>query len=96
MSLSIGILGNSLAVYWTLPFYSVPSGASVQPKEWAILTCSLAIWTLIFGMPSGLRCFKTSGKRVGAVGMALSVLPLPLSMLILQAAAFFCVFKMGM
>ena len=90
IALIAGFLGNGIVVASEMPLLALAPGTGIRPMGWAVLMFLVAFGTAIVGLPASLISFTSCRKRVGIVGLLLSLTPLPLASVLLHVIARIC------
>jgi len=86
--LLIPLLGDGFVFAQALPFLEVPGGTGIRPMGWVFYMVSLAMGLTVFGLAYVAGQFrKQPNKALWAMGLVLSLLPLPLAMTSLRLMA---------
>ncbi len=94
-SVCVGGLASLIAVVLASEFFFVARGAHLRPMGWAVLIAGLAGVAALVGVPTALYALRQPPRKLAVVGLVLSLLPYPLSAVLVRIAAAVCGFTLS-
>ena len=95
ISVSVGGLASILVLGLASPFFFVPRGAHIRPMGWAVQVICLAGFAFLIGVPAALFALRQPPRKLAVTGLILSLLPYPLSIVLVRIAAAVCGFTLS-
>ncbi len=93
--MGVGGLASVLVLALASPFFFVPHGAHIRPMGWAVQVACLAGFALVIGVPAALVALFKPPRKLALIGLVLSLLPYPLSVVLVRIAAAVCGFTLS-
>ena len=95
ISVGVGGLASLIALALASQFFFVPRGAHIRPMGWAVLIACLAGVALIIGVPTALYALRRPPRKLAVIGLILSLLPYPVSVVLVRIASAVCGFTLS-
>ncbi len=95
ISITIGGLASVGSFLLTSQFFFVARGTSIFPLGWMRQIIFISGFALLFGAGPALYALLIPPRRLAIVGLSLSLLPGPLSLLLFLLASAICGFILG-
>ena len=95
ISVSVGGLASFLALALASQFFFVPHGAHIRPMGWTLQITCLAGFALVVGVPTALYALFKPPRKLALIGLVLSLLPYPLSIVLVRIASAVCGFTLS-
>ena len=95
ISVSVGGFATLITLISSSQFFFVARGAHIRPIGWAMHITLVAGLTLALGVLPTIYALFTPSRKLAAIGIGLSLLPYPLSLIIIQIASALCGFTLS-
>src|SRR5215472_11969831 len=95
ISVAVGGLATLGALLISSEFFFVPRATTVFPLGWMLWVGLLSGVVLIFGASTAIYALSVTRGQLAVVGLVLSLLPAPMSLVLFWLASIVCGFTIG-
>ena len=95
MSVAVGGLATAGVLVISSGLFFVARGSTVFPLGWMLWVGLLSGFALLFGAGTAIYAMSGASRRLAVVGLVLSLLPAPVSFVLLWLASAICGFSLG-